>query len=65
MGYQMARHMVRRGFAVTGYDVAPEAANRAKEAGIRIAANAWGSDEPGTGTFFSDTGTSVTSPTAP
>src|SRR5229473_3852878 len=39
MGFQMARHMVRRGFAVTGYDVAPEAAKRAKEAGIRIAAN--------------------------
>ena len=39
MGYQMARHMVKKGFAVTGYDVAPEAARRAKEAGIRIAAN--------------------------
>src|ERR1700716_1487336 len=39
MGYQMARHMVNKGFAVTGYDVAPEAAKRAKEAGIRIAAN--------------------------
>ena len=33
MGYQMARHMVNKGFAVTGYDVAPEAAKRAKEAG--------------------------------
>src|ERR1700674_625326 len=38
MGYQMARHMVNKGFAVTGYDVAPEAAKRAKEAGVRIAA---------------------------
>ena len=24
MGYQMARHMVNKGFAVTGYDVAPK-----------------------------------------
>ena len=39
MGFQMARHMVNKGFAVTGYDVAPEAASRAKQAGIRIAAN--------------------------
>ena len=39
MGYQMARHMVNKGFVVTGYDVAPEAARRAKEAGIKIAAN--------------------------
>src|SRR5258705_9861583 len=38
MGYQMARHMVNKGFAVTGYDVAPEATKRAKEAGVRIAA---------------------------
>src|SRR6266550_7348201 len=39
MGYQMARHMVKRGFAVTGYDIAPEATKRAQEAGIRIAAS--------------------------
>src|SRR5258705_12989670 len=39
MGFQMARHMANKGFAVTGYDVAPEAAKRAKEAGIRIAAS--------------------------
>src|SRR5258708_15474218 len=40
MGLQMARHMVNKGFAVTGYDVAPEAAKRARDAGIRIAASA-------------------------
>ena len=40
MGFAMARHMVKRGFAVTGYDIAPEAAKRAKDAGIKIAANA-------------------------
>jgi 3-hydroxyisobutyrate dehydrogenase-like beta-hydroxyacid dehydrogenase len=36
MGYQMARHMVTKGFAVAGYDIAPEAAARAKQAGVRI-----------------------------
>jgi len=39
MGFQMGRHMVNKGFAVTGYDLAPEAARRAREAGIRIAAS--------------------------
>jgi len=38
MGFSMARHMVNKGFDVTGYDIAPEAARRAKEAGIKIAA---------------------------
>jgi 3-hydroxyisobutyrate dehydrogenase-like beta-hydroxyacid dehydrogenase len=36
MGYQMARHMVNKGFAVAGYDVAPEANARAKGAGVSI-----------------------------
>jgi 3-hydroxyisobutyrate dehydrogenase-like beta-hydroxyacid dehydrogenase len=39
MGYQMARHMVNKGFAVAGYDVAPEAKARAKSAGVSIASN--------------------------
>jgi 3-hydroxyisobutyrate dehydrogenase-like beta-hydroxyacid dehydrogenase len=36
MGYQMARHMVNKGFAVAGYDVAPEANARAKGRGVAI-----------------------------
>jgi 3-hydroxyisobutyrate dehydrogenase len=36
MGYQMARHMANKGFAVAGYDVAPEANARAKQAGVVI-----------------------------
>ena len=36
MGYQMARHMVNKGFAVAGYDVAPVAAQRAMDAGVNI-----------------------------
>lgn len=39
MGYQMARHMVNKGFAVAGYDVTPEANARAKQAGVSIAAS--------------------------
>ncbi|HYM18565.1 MAG TPA: NAD(P)-binding domain-containing protein, partial [Micropepsaceae bacterium] len=40
MGYQMARHMVNKGFAVAGYDVSPEAAAHAKAAGVRTVASA-------------------------
>jgi 3-hydroxyisobutyrate dehydrogenase-like beta-hydroxyacid dehydrogenase len=36
MGYQMARHMVNKGFAVTGYDIAPVAAQRAMDAGVNV-----------------------------
>jgi 3-hydroxyisobutyrate dehydrogenase-like beta-hydroxyacid dehydrogenase len=36
MGYQMARHMVDKGFAVAGYDVAPEANARAQGRGVAI-----------------------------
>jgi 3-hydroxyisobutyrate dehydrogenase-like beta-hydroxyacid dehydrogenase len=36
MGYQMARHMVNKGFAVAGYDVAPVAAQRAIDAGVNV-----------------------------
>jgi 3-hydroxyisobutyrate dehydrogenase-like beta-hydroxyacid dehydrogenase len=39
MGFQMARHMVNKGFAVAGYDIAPEAVKRAKEAGVNIVPN--------------------------
>jgi len=42
MGFQMARHMVNKGFSVTGYDLAPEAASRAADAGVKIAATAAG-----------------------
>ena len=38
MGYQMARHMVNKGFAVAGYDVAPVAAQRAMDAGVNVVA---------------------------
>ena len=40
MGYQMARHMVGKGFTVAGYDVSPEAVGGAKAAGIRTVASA-------------------------
>src|SRR6185295_6931404 len=40
MGYQMARHMVSKGFVVTGYDVAPEAMSRAMAAGVKPAKTA-------------------------
>jgi len=40
MGYQMARHMVLKGFTVSGYDVAPEAMSRAMAAGIKPAKSA-------------------------
>ena len=36
MGYQMARHMVSRGFAVSGYDIEPEPIKRARAAGVAI-----------------------------
>jgi 3-hydroxyisobutyrate dehydrogenase len=36
MGYQMARHMVNKGFAVAGYDVLPDAMAKAKDAGVTI-----------------------------
>ena len=39
MGHPMARHMVLKGFSVTGYDVAPEAMSRAMAAGIKPVAN--------------------------
>jgi 3-hydroxyisobutyrate dehydrogenase-like beta-hydroxyacid dehydrogenase len=35
MGYQMARHMVAKGFNVAGYDVAAEAMTRAKAVGVK------------------------------
>ena len=35
MGYQMARHMVAKGFDVAAYDVAAEAMTRAKTAGVK------------------------------
>jgi 3-hydroxyisobutyrate dehydrogenase-like beta-hydroxyacid dehydrogenase len=36
MGYQMARHMANKGFAVAGYDVAAQANERARAAGVSI-----------------------------
>jgi len=36
MGYPMAKHMVKKGFEVAGFDVAAEAMARAKAAGVRI-----------------------------
>src|ERR1700757_3951848 len=36
MGLQMAWHMVKKGFEVAGYDISPDAANRAKSHGVRI-----------------------------
>lgn len=40
MGFQMARHMVNRGFEVTGFDVASGPVARAADAGVKIAGNA-------------------------
>src|SRR5215471_10499823 len=39
MGYQMARHMVNKGFAVAGHDVLAEANARAKNAGVTVVAS--------------------------
>jgi len=36
MGLQMARHMVRKGFEVSGYDVDSEAAKKAASHGVRV-----------------------------
>jgi 3-hydroxyisobutyrate dehydrogenase-like beta-hydroxyacid dehydrogenase len=36
MGAQMARHMVNKGFAVTGYDIGAEAARRGEGFGVRV-----------------------------
>jgi 3-hydroxyisobutyrate dehydrogenase-like beta-hydroxyacid dehydrogenase len=36
MGLQMGRHMVRKGFEVSGYDISPDAAQRAQSHGMRI-----------------------------
>jgi len=36
MGLQMARHIVNKGFEVAGYDISPDAANRAKTHGVQI-----------------------------
>src|SRR5882724_8604593 len=36
MGYQMARHMVNKGFNVAGYDVSLDAMKRARTSGIAI-----------------------------
>lgn len=36
MGYQMARHMVAKGFTVTGYDISPEANEKAAGVGVTI-----------------------------
>ena len=36
MGYQMARHMVNKGFEVSGYDINPKMMDRAKAAGIAL-----------------------------
>lgn len=36
MGHPMAMHMVKKGFAVAGYDVSEEANARAKEVGIKV-----------------------------
>src|SRR5215469_16655342 len=40
MGFQMARHMVNKGFEVAGCDVAPEPVARAADAGVKIAGSA-------------------------
>jgi 3-hydroxyisobutyrate dehydrogenase len=39
MGLQMGKHMVRKGFDVTGYDISPDAAGRAKAQGMRTCAS--------------------------
>ena len=36
MGYQMARHMVNKGFVVSGFDVAAGPLAKAKDAGVKI-----------------------------
>ena len=36
MGFQMARHMVNKGFQVAGYDIASEPCQRARAAGVAI-----------------------------
>jgi 3-hydroxyisobutyrate dehydrogenase len=36
MGLQMARHMVKKGFDVSGYDIDPEAEKKAASHGVRI-----------------------------
>jgi 3-hydroxyisobutyrate dehydrogenase-like beta-hydroxyacid dehydrogenase len=36
MGYQMARHMVTKGFSVAGYDISLEATKRARTTGVAI-----------------------------
>ena len=40
MGLQMARHMVKNGFEVSGYDVSAEAAKQAQAHGVRICGSA-------------------------
>jgi len=40
MGLQMARHMLRKGFEVAGYDISAEAARRAQGHGIRVCGSA-------------------------
>ena len=40
MGLQMARHMVHKGFEVSGYDISPDASRRAESHGVRIAGSA-------------------------
>jgi 3-hydroxyisobutyrate dehydrogenase-like beta-hydroxyacid dehydrogenase len=39
MGVQMARHMVKKGFTVSGFDIAADAVARAADAGVKIANN--------------------------
>ena len=39
MGLQMGRHMVRKGFEVSGYDISAEARQRAESHGLRICAS--------------------------
>ncbi len=39
LGYQMARHMLAKGFAVSGYDVSAEANAKASAIGVAIAAS--------------------------
>jgi 3-hydroxyisobutyrate dehydrogenase-like beta-hydroxyacid dehydrogenase len=40
MGLQMARHMVKKGFDVSGYDIDPAAAKTAESHGVRICGSA-------------------------
>ena len=39
MGHQFARHMIARGFAVTGFDVAPACNEKAAAIGVNVAGN--------------------------